>query len=200
MQTLFRLTLLLLASSAVHADIYKYVDQNGVVSYSSQKPMGRSYEEIIPSCIESYIGCDMANSDWRRVPLNHEAYKKTVEDAALRHRVEVALVRAVIHAESAFNRRAVSRAGAKGLMQLMPATAKYLGVTNAFNAKQNINGGAQLLRELLNRFHNNMKLAVAAYNAGEGAVKRYNGIPPYKETKNYVKRVSTLYRRYLRVN
>ncbi|OOZ39578.1 hypothetical protein BOW53_11070 [Solemya pervernicosa gill symbiont] len=194
---LARLLLPLLALSAfsIQADIYKYTDKDGVVTYSSLKPMGLTYEELIPSCLMSYIGCDMANSDWRKVALNTEAFKDLVAKAAKRHNVDAALVRAVIHAESAFNRKAVSRAGAKGLMQLMPTTARYLGVGNPFNAAQNIDGGAKYLSELLGRF-GNQKLAIAAYNAGPTAVTRYNGIPPYKETKNYVKRVSTLLKRY----
>ncbi|WP_300497719.1 lytic transglycosylase domain-containing protein, partial [uncultured Methylophaga sp.] len=106
------------------------------------------------------------------------------------------LVRAVIHAESAFNAKALSKKGAQGLMQLMPGTAKDLGVTNAFDVQQNIEGGVKYLAGLLNTFDGDIKLATAAYNAGPGAVKRFKGIPPYAETEVYVERVGILHQRY----
>ena len=106
------------------------------------------------------------------------------------------LPRAIIHAESSFNPRAVSRVGAQGLMQLMPATAERFGVSDAFDAGQNIRGGVQYLAWLLKRFDGNLTLAAAGYNAGEGAVDKYDGVPPYKETQRYVQRVGLLADRY----
>ena len=113
-----------------------------------------------------------------------------------KHQVDPALIRAVIHAESAFNVNALSSKGAQGLMQLMPGTAKDMGVTNAFDARQNIEGGVKYLARLMATFNGDVQLATAAYNAGPGNVKRYNGIPPYAETEVYVERVSILYQRY----
>jgi soluble lytic murein transglycosylase-like protein len=101
-----------------------------------------------------------------------------------------------MHAESAFKKNAVSKKGAIGLMQLMPATAERFGVRDAFNPEQNINGGTRYLSYLLKMFNNDIVLASAAYNAGENAVKKYNGVPPFPETQNYVSKVATLHRVY----
>jgi soluble lytic murein transglycosylase-like protein len=110
--------------------------------------------------------------------------------------VDEAIVRAIIHAESSFNPMALSHAGAQGLMQLMPATARRFGVTNSYDAGQNIRGGVQYLAWLLKRFNGNLTLAAAGYNAGEGAVDRHGGVPPYQETQRYVARVCVLADRY----
>jgi hypothetical protein len=112
-----------------------------------------------------------------------------IRDAAHRYGVSEQLVTAVIRVESGFNPRAVSPKGARGLMQLMPATASQLGVRNAFDPAENIDGGVRHLRGLMERFENNLPLALAAYNAGEGAVAQYGGIPPYRETQQYVTRI-----------
>ncbi|MBI4239262.1 MAG: lytic transglycosylase domain-containing protein [Deltaproteobacteria bacterium] len=112
-----------------------------------------------------------------------------LHEASERFRVPKRLLAAVIQAESAFNPSAISRAGAKGLMQLMDPTARALGVRNSFNIRENILGGAKYLRQLLDVHRQNMPLAVAAYNAGPGAVRNYGGIPPYRETREYVSRV-----------
>ncbi len=115
---------------------------------------------------------------------------------ATRNKLDSALLKAVVHAESSFNPRARSRRGALGLMQLMPRTAKHYGVRDAFDPKQNLTGGARHLRNLLNRFNGDERLALAAYNAGETAVKRHGGIPPYAETRAYVQRVQRLRKSY----
>ena len=125
-----------------------------------------------------------------------ERYNTVIWKAAERYQVDYALVKAVIKTESNFNPQAVSRAGAKGLMQLMPGTADALGVDNTFHAEDNIQGGVRHLRYLLDRFQGDLPLTLAAYNSGEKVVFRYNGIPPYKETRTYIRRVLRHFQNY----
>jgi soluble lytic murein transglycosylase-like protein len=121
-----------------------------------------------------------------------------IQDAARAHGVDPRLVTAIARRESAFNPNAVSRVGAGGIMQLMPATAKFLGVRDVFDARENIFGGTRYLRTLLDTFNGDLDLALAAYNAGPGAVARYRGVPPYRETREYVAAVRSSYERALR--
>ncbi|UTW14333.1 lytic transglycosylase domain-containing protein [Marinobacterium rhizophilum] len=173
--------------------IYKYRAPNGVLSFSDQKPKNQAYEIVKIQC---YACNPVSSVNWRNTPLNLTAYAQLVRKAAAQHSVDPALVRALIHAESAFNPTAVSHMGAQGLMQLMPATAASLGVENAFDARQNIDGGVKHLADLLQTFKGDARLAVAAYNAGAGAVRKYGGVPPYAETQVYVERVAILRQRY----
>ena len=128
--------------------------------------------------------------DESRTPIFHTKFDKTIVEAARKFDVDAALVSAVIKAESDFNPRELSNKGARGLMQLMPSTAERFGVTNSFDPVANIYGGVRYLRWLLETFNGNADLAVAAYNAGEGNVWKYNGVPPFRETITYINRIA----------
>jgi soluble lytic murein transglycosylase-like protein len=121
-----------------------------------------------------------------------EAYEDLIQEAAAKHELDPNLIRAVMRTESAFNPYAVSRVGAQGLMQLMPRLATDMGVTDPFDPRQNIMAGARYLRQLLDAHRGNIRLTLASYNAGPGNVKRYKGIPPFEETRSYVKKITDL--------
>ena len=147
----------------------------------------------ITSATSAGAGIPVPVDDAYWSPQGPGAFDREIAEAAARYEVPPRLVWAVIHVESGFNRRAVSRRGARGLMQLMPQTAAVLGVRDCFNARQNIDGGTRHLRGLLMRFRHDVRLAVAAYNAGEKPVLTYGGVPPYPETRQYVADVMRLY-------
>ena len=182
--------------------MYSYIDANGVRNYSNKRPKGvanvsvRRVEYPIFEMETCYACAAQTKVDFGRIRLNTSAYKDEITTAARDFGVDEAIVRAIIHAESAFRPTALSRVGAQGLMQLMPATARRFGVSNAFDAGQNIRGGVQYLSWLLKRFNGDLTLAAAGYNAGEGAVDKYKGVPPYGETQRYVQRVGVLADRY----
>ena len=184
----------------VSGQVYSFI-KDGVRHYTSARPKGAdsvaSIRTIKYSFIETCFAC-AANPgvNFGTLRLNTAAYQAEIAAAARQYGVEEAVVRAIIHAESSFNPMALSHAGAQGLMQLMPATARRFGVTNSYDAGQNIRGGVQYLAWLLKRFNGNLTLAAAGYNAGEGAVDRHGGVPPYQETQRYVARVGVLADRY----
>lgn len=181
---------------------YSYIDANGVRNYSNRRPKGVANVKVtrvdfpifqIDNC---YACGALPGVNFGKLRLNTAAYSSEIAGAATQFGVEEAIVRAIIHAESSYNPGALSRVGAQGLMQLMPATARRFGVANAFDPGQNIRGGVQYLGWLLKRFNGDLKLAAAGYNAGEGAVDKYKGVPPYAETQRYVQRVALLADRY----
>lgn len=175
--------------------IFKYRDRTGATSFSDRAPPDRRYKVIEYNA--SCYACNLRSRvDWYSTPLQLSAFQDSINRASRRFGVDPALVRAVIHAESAFRPGAKSKKGALGLMQLMPDTAKDMGVADALSPEENIQGGVRYLAWLLEKTRGNTTLATAAYNAGPGAVERHNGIPPYEETRTYVKRVKILHDRY----
>lgn len=178
------------------AQIYKWTDADGVVHYSSEKPSsGADVVAFRFPCYASDPNCS-ARVDWEHVPLNRDAFPDIIREVAGVHRVEESLIRAIIHAESAYQPDARSPKGAQGLMQLMPDTQRDLGVLDPYDPVDNIEAGTRYLAGLLRRFGGDITLASAAYNAGPGAVERHGGVPPYAETREYVRRVNILHRRY----
>jgi len=168
------LVLTLMFCRPVQADIYRYVDRNGVVHFSNvpTTPGYRVYIREVPRL--------------RRVATHYDTY---IEEAAREYGLSVSLIKAVIRAESNFDPYAVSKKGAEGLMQLMPETARDLGVMDSFDPEENIFGGTRYLKEMLTQFNGNLQLALAAYNAGPKRVEGINRIPPIEETRTFVRRV-----------
>jgi soluble lytic murein transglycosylase-like protein len=166
--------------------IYTFVDERGVTHFTNLPPRDPRYQPV-PRRLESGLS-------FGRVP-DYGGYDGLIGLTAREHRVQPALVKAVIAAESNFDAGAVSRKGAQGLMQLMPGTAEQLGVENPFQPSENVRGGTRYLRKMLDRY-GDLSRALAAYNAGPSAVDRYGGVPPYRETQDYVNRVLTYYRAY----
>lgn len=187
------------ADKVLRGAVYRVVRADGSVEYTNLRPAGRHGHAVtmLFTYIATCVACNVHSTiRWGSVPLNLTAYARVIRAASVEYGVDEAFLRAIIHAESAFNPRAMSIKGAQGLMQLMPGTASDMGVLDAFDSDQNIRGGARYLSLLLRDFHGNERLAAAAYNAGPGAVQRYQGVPPYAETQVYVDRVDTLRKRY----
>jgi soluble lytic murein transglycosylase-like protein len=182
--------LLTASAAAAHPQIYTYVDANGMRHYTDV-PDNNRYRLLVLSPHDRTESGDRYDS---MLLAKAGRYDSIIENAAQSASVEPNLLRAVIVVESGFNSRAVSKRGAVGLMQLMPATASRFGVSNLYDPRQNIHAGAQYLKFLINRFGQNVRLALAAYNAGEEAVERNGGqIPPFTETMAYVPRVLHIY-------
>lgn len=173
------------------AEIFRYLAPDGSVHYSNV-PVEGGYR---PYTIRSDVGFSTLRSI---SPRDRSRYYRMIDDTALKYQLDPALIRAVVKAESDYDPRAVSSAGALGLMQLMPGTAQDLAVRNPFDPEENVRGGVQYLRYLLDRFNGDTSLALAAYHAGEQNVDRHNGIPPIEATRTYVKRVLKFHKGYLR--
>ena len=161
-----------------------------LMSYNIQKPT-EDFQKILDSSIENKKNPN---------PTSRSEINDLIDKYSAQSGLDADFVKAVINQESGFNPNATSKCGAMGLMQLMPGTAQGLGVTNAYDPEQNIQGGTRYLKGLMDRFDNNKSLALAAYNAGPNAVKKYGGIPPYQETQNYVKNVLSRYDKMKGVN
>jgi soluble lytic murein transglycosylase-like protein len=182
--------IILLMTNVSSAGIYRYEDENGVVHFTNcpRDPkfvlyLRESKDDVgeEPSSISTK---DSGN------------YDSLISEFSKKYQVDFALIKAIIRTESGFNPRAVSRKGAKGLMQLMPATAQRMNVSNVFNPRDNIEGGVRYFKYLLSLFNNDLRLSLAAYNAGENLVSELRTIPPYRETVDYVRKVLNHYQSY----
>jgi soluble lytic murein transglycosylase-like protein len=174
---------LIFAASAATPEVLVKMDSNGK----------KVFYNIPPKKVQSNLQLNLKNSPALRYSKRAVEYTPLIEKACSKYNVDPDLVKAVIQVESAYNSQAKSHAGAIGLMQLMPGTAQRFGVKQIYDPHENVHGGVQYLKFLLTLFNNDLPLAVAAYNAGEGAVQRFKGIPRYTETQNYVRKVLTLY-------
>lgn len=191
---------LLVSAQSIAGGIYKYIDSAGQVHYSAEKPpVEHSYEQLSKNCFYNSSSCDqkkVRGRPWSSEPLDNSSFVYFIRQTAGKYEMDASLLRAVIHVESGFNPYAISSKGARGLMQLMPPLLQEYEVSRPFDYRQNIVAGTRHLAHLLKRFNQNIALATAAYNAGEGAVRKYKRIPPYKETQNYVRKVHFLFKRY----
>lgn len=179
--------------------VYKVAKANGIVEYTNIKPRG--HYQVLFTYMATCYACDVHSTvNFGSIALNLAAFKDEIAQAAAANGIDEALLRAVIHAESAFNPNALSRVGAQGLMQLMPGTASDLGVDDPFEPAQNIRGGAAYLANLLKTYAGDERRALAAYNAGPANVAKYGGVPPFDETQVYVDRVAVLRNRYKAAN
>ncbi|MEM9862681.1 MAG: lytic transglycosylase domain-containing protein [Myxococcota bacterium] len=199
MSSLFRLglfgALVLFWPASAEADIYACANADGSTDYTNVRTPGRRCRRIVEGRAGARGRQAAASMRTRRRaprradPGRFTRYDAYIAEAAALYQLPVHFIRAVVKSESNFNASVVSVDGAAGLMQLMPRTARAMGVRDAFDPRQNIFGGARYLRVLANRFDGDLVLTVAAYNAGPGAVERYRGVPPYAETQRYVRRV-----------
>ncbi len=180
-------------TSLSSAGIYRYVDENGVIHFTNC-PRDTKFKLYIRESKED-VGDDNNSSSVSYIRDSNQ-YDSLISEFSRKYQVDFALIKAIIRAESGFNPLAVSRKGAKGLMQLMPETAQRVNVSNVFNPRENIEGGVRHVKYLLSLFNNDLRLSLAAYNAGENIVGELRSIPPYRETVDYVKRVLSFYQSY----
>lgn len=184
----------LFSAAPAQAARWIYIQQrdDGVTAFTDKKPASGTYKRIeIKGRQTAFASCSGINA--QSMKSRADSYSTLIQKHAGTHGLAPELVSAVMRVESCYDRHAVSRAGAQGLMQLMPATARQLGVSDSFDPDQNIEAGTRYLAAMLARFGNNVRLALAAYNAGPEAVTAYKGVPPYPETTQYVSRILRLY-------
>jgi soluble lytic murein transglycosylase-like protein len=182
-------TVTALAAKHAAADIFHFTDANGVVHYTNVQPANGGWRRLYRALDHSLTGDPDRSVERRADPARLQRYDAHIKEASQLYQLPEAFIRAVMLVESNFFSDAISEDGAMGLMQLMPQTALNMGVLNAFDPRQNVLGGTRFLRVLANRFNGDLVLTVAAYNAGEGAVDKYRGVPPYPETRRYVRKV-----------
>ena len=186
-------------SHAAHADIFVYQLPGGARIVTDHPLNSRDYKLVRHSKTSKGAGTLVSSRKIAYAVTDPAAYDRLIHRTAKSHQVDAALIKAVMHIESAFNPHAVSHKGAQGLMQLMPETAQRYGAEDLFDPVQNVRAGVLYLKDLQKMFKNNTRLVLAAYNAGENAVLRYKGIPPYDETQDYVRKVTKMHREYLAV-
>jgi len=180
----------------IQAEFYVYKENDGT-SWITDRKMPQEKYTLMATIGRPTAVVSCKNMTATKLEKRANDYKDAIEAYSIAYEVDPKLVKAIIAIESCFDRKAVSSVGARGLMQLMPATAKELGVKDSFNANSNIRGGIKYFSLMLERFNDNTELALAAYNAGPHAVEKYGGIPPYAETKGYVKKVLKRYAKYV---
>lgn len=182
-------------SLPVFAAVYVYIGPDGSTLITDKRIRKKGYKLKRSYKTKPYRS-GVSNAPYFAKPIRSQ-YDALIVNTALKYDLEPSFIKAIIHVESAFDHLAVSKAGAMGLMQLMPATAaSYQLTTNTFRPERNIDAGVRHMKDLMDRYDRNKKLSLAAYNAGAGAVSKYNGIPPYQETQNYVVKVMKLYKLY----
>ena len=186
---------LALCARPVSAQIVKVADDSGRGFFINANPQPAKLASATKSRTNIYLPAEtsLTGRSHSAVDMDRDGVEKLVREASDRHKVDPALVRAVIETESAWNPKAYSHKGAGGLMQLIPTTAQRYGAYDVFDPQQNIDAGVKYLRTLLERYNGNLDLALAAYNAGEGAVDRAHGVPSFRETRDYVQRVQNAY-------
>jgi len=180
----------LLQSGLSSAGIYRYEDENGVIHFTNC-PRDPKFKLYLRESKD-----DVGEGLRSLSAIDSEDYDELISEFSKKYQVDFALVKAIIRAESGFNPRAISRKGAKGLMQLMPETALRMNVSNIFNPRENIEGGVRYFKYLLSLFNDDLRLSLAAYNAGENLVSELRTIPPYRETVDYVRKVLNYYQFY----
>lgn len=180
----------------VQAEFYVYKETDGT-SWITDRKMPQEKYTLMATIGRPTAVVSCKNMTPTKLEKRADGYKDAIEAYSIAYEVDPRLVKSIIATESCFDRKAVSSVGARGLMQLMPGTAKELGVKDSFNANSNIRGGIKYFSLMLERFNGNTELALAAYNAGPNAVEKYGGIPPYAETKGYVKKVLKRYKNYV---
>jgi soluble lytic murein transglycosylase-like protein len=189
-----------LCGSSAHADIFSFTDKDGTIHFTNLRPTGKEkgkYKVYMRTPEQRMARPGVIPVPARSTdPSRYSRYDTSILEASRTHSIPEAFIRAIIRVESDYNPDVVSVAGAEGLMQMLPGTAKRMGCGNSFDPHQNIMGGTRYLRYLANMFGGDMVLTIAGYHAGEGAVMKYNGVPPYTTTRGYIKRVLMHYYEY----